>query len=129
MDDYRSITLDTWRQASRVSFRNVINDSSCIEICNCVLNKSAEDIIELPSSDEMSTDITMWVHNAVYSLTNNDKEIILSPSGWLSDIISAAQKLMLMLMLMLQHFPLMSGLQPPTLQQAWGFDVYRGKFV
>ena len=106
-----------------VSFRNVINDSFCIDICNCVLSKSAEDIIELTRSDEMSTDITMWVHNAVYSLTNGDKEIVLSLSGWLNDsIISAAQKLII------QHFPLMSGLQPP-LQQAWGFDVHRGEFV
>ena len=65
-------------------------------------------------------------------LTNDDKELILSPSGWFNDsIISAAQKLMLMLMLMLmlQHFPLMSGLQPPTLQHAWGFNVHRGDFV
>ena len=30
---------------------------------------------------------------------------------------------------MLQHFPLMSGLQLPTLQHAWGFDVHRGDFV
>ena len=30
---------------------------------------------------------------------------------------------------MLQHFPLVSGLQPPTLQQAWAFDVHRGEFV
>ena len=66
----------------------------------------------------------MWVHNAVYSLSNSDKEIILSPCGWLSDgIITAAQKLML------QHFPLLSGLQLPTLLQAWGFDVHRGDFV
>ena len=58
------------------------------------------------------------------TLTNSDKEIILSPSGWLNDsIISAAQKLML------QHFPHMSGLQPPTLQQAWDFDVHREDFV
>ena len=90
-----------------------------------VLSKSAENVIELTSyDDETSTGITMWVHNAVYS--NSDKEIILSPSGWLNDsIISAAQKLMLIL----QHFPLMSGLQPPTLQHAWGFDVHRGDFV
>ena len=52
------------------------------------------------------------------------KQIILSPSAWLNDsIISAAQTLML------QHFPLMSGLQPPILQHAWGFDVHRGDFV
>ena len=37
-----------------------------------------------------TNNITMWVHNA-----NNDKEIILSTSGWLNDsIISAAQNLM-----------------------------------
>ena len=72
----------------------------------------------------MSTGITTWVHNAVYSLTSNDKEIILSPSGWLNDnIISAAQNLML------QHFPHISGLQPPTLQHVWGFNVRRGDFV
>ena len=56
--DNGSITLDAWRQASRVSFRNVISDSFCIEIYNCVLSKSTEDVIELTSYDEMSTDIT-----------------------------------------------------------------------
>ena len=30
---------------------------------------------------------------------------------------------------MLQHFPRMSGLQPPTLQHIWAFDVLRGDFV
>ena len=115
LDGNRCITLDAWRQASKISFRTVINDSSCMEVCHCVLSKSAENVVELTSSDETSTGITMWVHNAVYSLLNSDKEIILSPSGWLNDsIISAAQKLMLML----QHCPLMSGLQPPTLQHA-----------
>ena len=98
-----------------------------MQTCNCVLSKSAENVIELTdstSSDDMSAGVTIWVHNAIYSLTNDDKELILSPPGWLNDsIISAAQKLML------QHFPLMSGLQPPTLQHAWGFNVHRGDFV
>ena len=46
----------------------------------------------LYSSDQMSTGIIMWVHNAVYSLTNSDKEIILSPSGhgWLNDSMISA---------------------------------------
>ena len=110
-----SIALDAWHQASRVPFKRVINNFSCMEVCNCILSKSTENVLEL-------TGITMWVHNTVYS--NNDKELILSPSGWLNDsIISAAQKLML------QHFPLTSGLQPPTLQYAWGFGVHMGEFV
>jgi hypothetical protein len=127
LDGNRCITLDAWRQASKISFKSVINDSSCMEVCHYALSKSAENVVdvELTSSDDVtSTGITMWVQNAVYSLTNSDQEIILSPSGWLNDsIISAAQKLML------QHFPLMSGLQPPTLQHAWSFDVHRGDLV
>ena len=87
LDGNRCITLDAWRQASKISFKSVINDSSCMEVCHCVLSKSAESVIELTSCDETSTGITMWVHNAVYSLTNGDKEIILSPSGWLNDSI------------------------------------------
>ena len=91
----------------------VINDTSCMKVCKCVLSKSTEGVIDLTnsiSSDEVSTDDTMWVHTSVYSLTIDDKQIVLSPSGWLSDSIisSAAQKLML-------HFPLISGLQPPML--------------
>ena len=43
-----------------------------------------------------------------------------SPSGWLNDnIISAAQ------MLIMQRFPHVSGLQPPTLAQAIAFQVHR----
>ena len=74
---YPAITLDVWRQASRISFKSIIDDSICMQICNCVLSKSVENVIELTddtSSDEMSTGITMWVHNAVYPLTSNDKE-------------------------------------------------------
>ena len=89
LDNNGSITLDAWHQAYRVFQK--CNDSSCMEVCNCVLSKSADNVIELTSSDATSTGITMWVHNAVYSLAN-DKEIILS-------LISAAQKVML------QHAP------------------------
>ena len=50
--------------------------------------------------------------------------MVKSPTGWLNDnIISAAQ------MLMLQQFPNMSGLEPPTLAQAMAFQVHRGDFV
>ena len=96
LDGNRCITLDAWCQASKISFKSIINDSSCMEVCHCVLSKPEEDVIELASSDDdTSAGITMWVHNAVYSLTKSDQEIILSPSGWLYDsIISAAQKLM-----------------------------------
>ena len=68
LDGNRCITLDAWHQASKISFKSVINDSSCMEVCHCVLSKSAKNVIELTSSDdETSTGITMWVHNAVYS--------------------------------------------------------------
>ena len=84
LDDGSSITLDGWRQAPRTSFKSVIDDPTYMQTCNCILSKSAENVIELTnstSSDETSAGVTMWVHNAMYSLTNNDKELILSPSG------------------------------------------------
>ena len=101
-DGDSSISLDAWRQASRISFKSVTNDPTCVEVCNCIISsKSTESIIELTDdSDVMSTDGAMWVRNALYSLTNDDKEIILSPSGWLNDSITSAVQL-----LMLQHFP------------------------
>ena len=72
LDGNRCITLDAWHQAFKISFKSVINESSCMEVCHCLLSKSAENVIELTSSDdETSTGITMWVHNAVYS--NSDK--------------------------------------------------------
>ena len=44
--------------------------------------------------------------------------MVVSPIGWLTDkVITAAQ------MLLLQHFPNMLGLQPPTLQEVVGFQV------
>ena len=50
--------------------------------------------------------------------------MVVSPTGWLSDsVVTAAQ------MLILQHFPSMSGLQPPTLQAVSAFQVHSGEFV
>ena len=60
----------------------------------------------------------------LYTLSDGERETIESPSGWLNDnVISAAQ------LLILQQFPHMSGLQPPTLAQTKAFQVHRGEFV
>ena len=54
----------------------------------------------------------LWVNNGAYRLTHSDREVVLSPTGWLTDeIICAAQ------MLLLQFFPNMAGLQPLILQK------------
>ena len=48
--------------------------------------------------------------NGAYTLNCCDKEVVFSRRGWLADkIIWAAQ------MILLQFFPNMAGLQPPTL--------------
>ena len=122
--DSHSLSLDRWRQASRVSFRDVASDQSCLEECACNLSKSSETIFLSDNSDAESTQDNVWLRNPLYFLTHNERELVVSRSGWLNDnIISAAQ------LLMLQHFPHMSGLQPPTLQQTQSFDVHRGEFV
>lgn len=74
----------------------------------------------MEDSDAVSTWSDVWLQNLLYTLTHREQETIQSPSGWLNDsIIAAAQ------MLMLQHFPNMSGLQPLTLGQSMAFQVHR----
>ena len=66
----------------------------------------------------------MWVNNGAYTLNCRDREVVLSRRGWLTDkIICAAQ------MMLLQFFPNMAGLQPPTLQRVFAFQVHSGEFV
>ena len=45
LSDDSSITLDVWRQASRISFKSVIDDPTCMQTCNCVLSKSVENVL------------------------------------------------------------------------------------
>ena len=76
------------------------------------------------ASEEESEAPEGWVHNGAYCLTQCDRKLVLSPSGWLTDkIICAAQ------MLLLQFFPNMAGLQPPVLQEVFAFQVHTGEFV
>ena len=66
----------------------------------------------------------LWVINLLYALTYDDQKVVVSPTGWLTDkVIAAAQ------MLLLQHYPNMLGLQPPTLQEVLGFQVHSREFV
>ena len=120
-----SLSLERWRQAPKIALRDLANDSSCLEQCTCNLSKSTQEVIVL--SDDSDVDPAKdnrWLHNQLFSLTHDEKVLVTSSSGWLNDnIISAAQ------LIMLQHFPHMSGLQPPTLQQTMAFDVHRGEFV
>ena len=121
------IPLDKWRQSSRVSLRHVISDPSCLESCTCNFSGTSLPtctIVLSDDSDDAPKRNDVWLQNLLYTLTISEQEIILSPIGWLNDsIISAAQ------MLMLQQFPHMTGLEPPTLAQTMAFQVHRGDFV
>ena len=64
------------------------------------------------------------ISSSAHRLTNSDREVVLSPTGRLTDeIICAAQ------VLLLQIFPNMAGLQPPVLQKVLQFHVHSGEFV
>ena len=66
----------------------------------------------------------LWINNGAYRLNHSDWEVVLFPTGWLTDeIICAAQ------MLLLQFFPNMAGLQSPVLQKVLQFHVHSGEFV
>ena len=120
-----SIPLDKWRWAPRVSLRSVAGDPTVVEPCNCNLPVCSESSVVISSaSEEEDLGCEVWVRNILYSLSISDRRTVTSPTGWLTDtVITAAQALLL------QHFPSMSGLQPPTLQQVRAFQVHSGEFV
>ena len=126
---YTAVSLENWRTAAQVSLGEVISDPISLEMCNCSLPEPANDFVDLTedshevSSDPESLAGGSWLHNALYTLTLDNREV-LSPSGWLSDSVIAAAQL-----LILQEFPHLSGLQDPILQQKLSFQVHRGEFV
>ena len=86
--------------------------------------EKSEYTIILSSSEDEDAGSGLWVKNLLYALTYEDHKVVVSLTGWLTEeVITAAQ------MLLLQHFPNMSGLQPPTLQEVLGFQVHSRKFV
>ena len=65
-----------------------------------------------------------WVQNDLYSLSVAAKEMILSPTAWLTDnIIEAAQHLIQ------ENNPLVGGLQPPYLGQTCSFTIETEKYI
>ena len=118
------IPLDEWRKAPKISLRSVTNDSALHERCNCCVPGTSESIVLSSASEEENEAPEMWVSNGAYTLSCRDRDVVFSPKGWLTDkIICAAQ------MLLLQFFPNMAGLQPPTLQKVFAFQVHSGEFV
>ena len=118
------IPLDEWRKSPRISLRTVTNDSALHERCNCCVPQTSESIVLPSASEEENEAPEMWVSNGAYNLCCRDRYVVLSRRGWLSDkIICAAQ------MILLQFFSDMAGLQPPTLQKAFGCQVHSGEFV
>ena len=93
---------------------SVVNDTALRESCTCHVTESLERITVSSASEEENKAPTMWVSNSAYALSCSDQKVVLSRRGWLNDnIISAAQ------MMLLQFFPNMAGLQPPTLQKGF----------
>ena len=112
------ISLDGWRLSPKVSLSRALSEPANLERCKCVIVKPTT--VDLSSdSDSQSVD-SMWVNGVLYKLTGADKTSVVNPNGWLNDsVISAAQ------MLMLQYFPNMRGLQPPTLAKTHSFDTHQ----
>ena len=64
----------------------------------------------------------MWLDPL--NLLQKDRDILLSPTGWVTDsIINAAQQLLR------QHFPQLPGLQDVSLGQTMAFTIMTGEFV
>ena len=118
------IPLENWRLSPKISLRSVVSDPALVECCYCQVPVCSDGIVISSGSEEENEAADVWVDNGAYRLTHRDREVVLSQTGWLTDeIICAAQ------MLLLQFFPNMEGLQPPTLQKVFAFQVHSGEFV
>ena len=119
--DGSPISLKNWQQAPKVSLHNVARDPTMVERCNCHVSICSDSIMISSASEKESEVSDLLVNNGAYHLTHNDREFILSLTGWLTDKIICAPQ-----MLLLQFFPSMAGLQPPILQKVLQFHVHRG---
>ena len=118
------IPLDSWRKAPSISLRSVASDPAVADQCNCDIPPCSESVVIGAASEAEEMPLELWVGNCIYRLTHEDRELVITPTGWLTDkIIMAAQ------LLILQHFPTMAGLQPPSLQKVLTFEVHSGEFV
>ena len=79
------------------------------------------DLDQLP--DPQPSTNGKWMETCLYTLTNADRAILLSPVGWLNDnLIIAAQNL-------LKKQSSMPGFQDTCLGQSLGFEIQRGEFI
>ena len=87
-----TVSLENWRTAAEVSVSEVVSDPANIEVCTCSANHlQAKNIVDLTfSSDDESAD-------AITTTTSTtEREEVLSPSGWLSDSVTAAAQLLIL---------------------------------
>ena len=81
------------------SHGSVASNPEVTEHCDCA-PLCSESIVIISGAEEETMVRDVWINNYVYSLIHDKWELIVCPTGWLTDkIIAAAQ------MLMLQHFP------------------------
>ena len=109
----KRIPLENWRTAARITIKTSQTNSHNAEQCHCKRHQAAEEALDLTQKSTGKVEASkVWIKNALYVLHESDREIIETSTGWLNDkIIDASQKLLA------QHFPLTSGLEPPTLER------------
>ena len=87
----------------------------------CSLPQEQIDLTSTPKKGSKSTKNApkrAWIENDLYSLSQTDREILLSPTAWLNDnIICAAQ------MILKEQSVLQNGFQPSTRGQTYTFEM------
>ena len=119
-DEKHDIPLDKWCQGEVVSVKSLCSED--LMSCSCNIDVPDYQYVN-DDKDESSTQASdrREIETPIYSLSSADISTTNAPTGWLNDkVITASQNLLL------QHFPNIEGLQPPTLR---GFKVQRSEFV
>ena len=93
----------------------------------CSLPQEQIDLTSTPKKGSKSTKNApkrAWIENDLYSLSQTDREILLSPTAWLNDnIICAAQ------MILKEQSVLQNGFQPSTRGQTYTFEIETDDFI
>ena len=116
-----------WLSPQEVSTPNWQQRRAAYHTLGYSLPQEQIDLTSTPKKGSKSTKNApkrAWIENDLYSLSQTDREILLSPTAWLNDnIICAAQ------MILKEQSVLQNGFQPSTRGQTYTFEIETDDFI
>ena len=117
------ILLEKWRQGKVISIKELLDE----ELVDCYCQREVphyHHVEDDTGNDKQDREDPIQIRTLLYTLSKKDVNFVDRRYEWINDkVVSASQDILA------QQFPLIQGLQPPTLQEVRGFTVHAGEFV